>query len=228
MALIGILGNIGSGKDTIAEYLVTIADYTRFSMASALKDACAAVFGWDREMLEGKSTEHRAIREQPDPFWASRLSIPEFSPRLALQLVGTDLFRDLLHQDIWAISVERKIVNHRLKHDDDDSNIVISDIRFPNECEMIRRNGGQIWVVRRGPLPEWWKCAELTTSAMANDANPENFPIQWELSDKKQLMEDKYPDIHFSEWAWASEKFDRELTNDGTLVELFYQIEGVR
>jgi hypothetical protein len=220
MALIGILGNIGSGKDTIAEYLCASAEFTRISMASALKDACAAVFGWDREMLEGKSAEHRAIREQPDMFWASRLDMPDFSPRLALQLVGTQLFRDALHQDIWVISAERKILQHQ--------NVVISDIRFPNECEMIRRNGGQIWVVRRGPLPEWWKCAELTTSAMANDANPENFPIQWELSDKKQLMEDKYPDIHFSEWAWASEKFDRELTNDGTLVELFYQIEGVR
>jgi len=225
--LIGILGNIGSGKDTIAEYLCASADYTRLSMASALKDACAAVFGWDREMLEGKTAEHRAIREERDTFWANRLGIYNFSPRFALQIVGTQLFRDQLHQDIWVASVENKIVKHRLKHDDENSNIVISDIRFPNECEMIRRHGGQIWVVRRGQLPEWWSCAELTTSAMANDAEKNNFPVQWALSDNKELMEDKYPDIHFSEWAWASEKYDHELTNDGTLVELYQKVEKI-
>ena len=53
--IIGICGLIGSGKDTIADYLVNIHQFRRESFANSLKDAVAAVFGWDREMLEGRS-----------------------------------------------------------------------------------------------------------------------------------------------------------------------------
>ena len=50
--ILGVTGLIGSGKDTIADYLVTEHGFKRVSFAASLKDAVAAVFGWDREMLE--------------------------------------------------------------------------------------------------------------------------------------------------------------------------------
>jgi adenylylsulfate kinase-like enzyme len=46
--VIGLVGLIGSGKDTIADYLCNFEEFRRESFASTLKDACAAVFGWDR------------------------------------------------------------------------------------------------------------------------------------------------------------------------------------
>ena len=51
--IVGICGWIGSGKDTIADYLVNVHQFRRDSFASTLKSAVAEVFGWDREMLEG-------------------------------------------------------------------------------------------------------------------------------------------------------------------------------
>ncbi len=48
---------LGSGKDTIADYLVNIHGYKRESFADSLKDAVAAAFDWDRDLLEGRSNK---------------------------------------------------------------------------------------------------------------------------------------------------------------------------
>ena len=64
--LIGIVGLIGSGKDTVAERLVAQHGYRRDSFAKSLKDAVSSMFNWDRESLEGKTDESRQWREQPD------------------------------------------------------------------------------------------------------------------------------------------------------------------
>ena len=53
--IIGVCGFIGSGKDTVADYLQNFHEFRRESFASTLKDAVAAVFGWDRTMLEGRT-----------------------------------------------------------------------------------------------------------------------------------------------------------------------------
>ena len=60
--IIGICGFIGSGKDTIADYLVNFHEFKRESFASSLKDAVSAVFGWNREMLEGRTKQSREWR----------------------------------------------------------------------------------------------------------------------------------------------------------------------
>ena len=49
--IIGVTGFIGSGKDTVANYLTTFHGFKKLSFAGSLKDAVANVFGWDREML---------------------------------------------------------------------------------------------------------------------------------------------------------------------------------
>ena len=58
--ILGICGLIGAGKDTIADYLVNIHEFRRESFANTLKDAVAHVFGWDRELLEGRTKQSRA------------------------------------------------------------------------------------------------------------------------------------------------------------------------
>ena len=53
--IIGICGLIGSGKDTIADYLVTNYNFKKLSFADKLKDSVATMFDWDRELLDGKT-----------------------------------------------------------------------------------------------------------------------------------------------------------------------------
>lgn len=197
--IIGICGFIGSGKDTVADYLVNFHEFRRESFASTLKDAVAAVFGWDRVMLEGRTKEAREWREQVDPWWAARLDMPTLTPRWVLQYWGTEVCRRAFHDDIWIASLENKLRNSR-------DNIVISDCRFPNEIESLKRAGGSIVWVQRGILPTWY-----TDAVSANQGN------------NVGLNAMKMRKIHASEWAWLGSDFDVVVDNNGTIDDLYRQ-----
>lgn len=149
--LIGICGLKGSGKDTIAKMLPI--EWKKMAFADTLKDITATLFGWDRFMLEGSTEQSRKWREEVSNYWSKELGIANFTPRLALQTLGTDVFRDHFNQDIWVKVLKHKIINSN-------DNIVVTDVRFPNEVEMIKSVGGKIVQVIRGDLPEWWPVAE--------------------------------------------------------------------
>ena len=203
--IIAICGLIGSGKDTIADYLQNIHQFRRESFAHTLKDAVAAVFGWDRELLEGRTRESREWRETVDTWWASRLNIPDLTPRWVLQYWGTEVARKGFHDDLWIASLENKLRN---THDD----IVISDCRFPNEIQAIKAAGGVVIRVTRGPEPEWYQLAEIVNRGPTQNT-------QWRLS-KTQL--DSYG-IHASETAWIGTKFDYVVDNNSNGLDNLYQ-----
>ena len=197
--IIGICGFIGSGKDTVADYLVNFHEFRRESFASTLKDAVSAVFGWDRTLLEGRTKEAREWREQVDPWWAERLAMPTLTPRWVLQYWGTEVCRKAFHDDIWIASLENKLRNSK-------DNVVISDCRFPNEISSIRNAGGQIVWVQRGSLPDWYDVA-----IKANQGH--NYAVQ-ELKMRK---------IHASETAWVGTEFNSIIDNNGSIDDLYQQ-----
>lgn len=201
--IIGICGFIGSGKDTIADYLVNFHEFRRESFANTLKDAVASVFGWDRVMLEGRTKEAREWREQVDPWWAERLDMPTLTPRWVLQYWGTEVCRRGFHDDIWIASLENKLRNSR-------DHVVISDCRFPNEIQSIKDAGGTIVWVKRGDLPAWYDLA-----ISANQGN--NYALQ----------ELKLQKIHASETSWVGTEFDHIIDNDGTINDLFQTVENL-
>ena len=206
--IIGVCGFIGSGKDTIADYLVNVHGFRRESFANTLKDAVAAVFGWDRTLLEGRTKEAREWREQVDPWWAERLGMPNLTPRWVLQYWGTEVCRRGFHDDIWIASVENKL--RRTK-----DNIVISDCRFPNEISSIKDAGGVVIRVVRGPEPEWYE--------HALNFNKGERHLGWAIS--RHHLEQL--GIHASETAWVGTSFDYVLDNNSTLDSLFNQVETV-
>lgn len=183
MNVIGICGPIGSGKDTIAGTLEGIG-WLRYSMARPLKDMTAMLFGWPRDLIEGSTLESRAWREQKDEWWSNRLGF-DVTPRWALQYIGTDVMRKNFHDDIWVAYMEKFV--------QDNDHVVISDIRFPNEIEAVRRLGGEIWQVHRNPLPYWWDEAK---------------------------SKGKVDGVHASETAWIPYEPDRLFSNTGSLQDL--------
>jgi len=208
--IIGICGLIGSGKDTIADYLQNIHQFRRESFAHALKDAVAQVFGWDRELLEGRTKESRAWREQVDPWWAERLNMPDLTPRYVLQVWGTEVARRSFHDDIWIASLENKL---RKTKDD----VVISDCRFPNEIKSIRNAGGIVIRVVRGPAPAWYD------AAVSANRGP-NSNITWATS--KRVLEQA--NVHSSETAWIGTHFDAVIDNNADgLDNLYSQIKDL-
>jgi hypothetical protein len=207
--IIGISGFIGSGKDTIADYLVNHHEFRRESFANTLKDSVSVIFGWDRLMLEGRTKSSREWREQVDSWWANRLNIPELTPRWVLQHIGTDVLRNHFHDNIWVASLENKLRKTK-------DNVVISDVRFPNEILAIKNSGGICVRVKRGPEPKWYDTA-------ADYNKGPNGNIGWALG-QRRLEKAK---IHPSEYSWVGSKFDHIITNDSTIDNLQEQIKNL-
>ena len=109
--IIGICGLIGSGKGTVADILVENHNFQKLSFADKLKDGVASVFDWDRDMLEGDTDRSRIWREKPDVFWSNEAS-KEVTPRLVLQLFGTDCMRNGYLDGLWVSLVKQKIIEN--------------------------------------------------------------------------------------------------------------------
>lgn len=129
----GMTGAKFSGKDTVGNAIIAARNKAgrrteRVLFAGALKDACCAMFGWTREQLEDYD-----FKETPEPITGK-------TPRMILQLMGTDFGRDMLHPEIWlrllAAEVERMTVNGITP--------VITDVRFENEADFVRKLGGTL------------------------------------------------------------------------------------
>ena len=204
--IIGIVGFIGSGKDTVADYLVNFHGYKRESFANSLKDAVSQVFGWPRELLEGRTKESREWRETRDEWWSKRLK-QDITPRYVLQYWGTEVVRKGFHDDMWVASLEHRLLNSQ-------NDIVITDCRFPNEIKAIRSAGGRVIRIKRGPEPVWFDDARSMNKGPSRN-------MSWALS--KHNIEEL--GVHASETAWVGQKFDATLNNDGSLDELYSQIE---
>lgn len=206
--ILGVTGFIGSGKDTIADYLCTFHGFQRISFAGALKDAVACVFHWDREMLEGTTKSSREWRDTVDQWWANRLGMPHLTPRWILQYWGTEVCRNGFNQDIWVASVERKLLSTK-------DNIVITDCRFPNEVSAIKKSNGVTCRVERGPKPIWYE------DAVAFNKGPRH--IGWALG--KNALERH--NVHASEYSSVGLDYDHIIENNGTIDELHTKVKSI-
>jgi len=196
--IIGVLGFIGSGKGTVGEILEHRFNFTPISFAGHLKDVASVLFGWDRELLEGKTNESRKFREEPDGFWSEKIG-KTFTPRLALQLLGTEVGRQIFHENFWIYALENKLLKMG-----DDKNVVVTDVRFKNEIDWIHSKNGILIEIRRGSKPSWYN--------IAADAN------HGSKNSEKYMLEES--GIHESEWRWIGHPVDYIIDNNGTLEEL--------
>lgn len=156
--ILGLVGFIGSGKNTTAAIIESKYSLIPLSFAGSVKDLAAAVFGWDRHLLEGQTDESRKFRETIDEWWSSKLNRP-ITPRFVLQNVGTELFRNHFDSNIWVYSLLKKITK--------DKNYVITDARFLNEINAIKQHNGIILRIKRGPEPVWFDTARLSPQDMS-------------------------------------------------------------
>ena len=201
--IVGLVGFIGSGKDSVARHFVD-SGFTRDSFAAPLKDAVSSIFNWPREMLEGDTEQSRMFREAKDQWWSSKLEDKGFTPRWALQYIGTEILRDQFNHNIWLHSLENRYMATGRKQ------TVVSDCRFRNEVGLIKTLGGYVVRVKRGDEPHWYETAK---EAAAGDQFAQN--SLYEMG------------IHQSEWDWVNTRVDFVVENSGSLEDLSTSVSDI-
>lgn len=140
--LIGINGALGAGKDTVGAYLCQHYGFSRIGFADLLKKSAASLFGIDFEdWNEWKNDEDVVVyiqRGDDTPF--SMLTARRF-----LQRYGTESHREVFGYDFWIDQALAPYDDHTL------DNVVVTDARFENEIDAIKKRGGYMMkVVRPG------------------------------------------------------------------------------
>ena len=139
--IIGITGYAGSGKDTVGRYLVKHYKYKQYAFADPIKEGIMKMFLMTTDQLWG---ERKNMIDE-------RYGI---SPRQLLQYIGTDMAQLELPKNypFFDATIGRNLWSKRFEYEKEKNpnvNYVITDLRFPHEEEMIRRNEGIIFRVNR-------------------------------------------------------------------------------
>lgn len=130
--IFGLTGRAGAGKDSVADYLEQYG-VCRCKLATPLYEMVSAMTGLTVEQLMDRN-----LKERPIPGIGK-------SPRQLLQSIGTDWGRAKVGDDVWIKSLDARTRQLRGMG----YSIVITDVRFDNEAQWVRDNGGAVWEVVR-------------------------------------------------------------------------------
>lgn len=268
MAIIGISGKIGSGKDLVGkiiQYLTSTVNpdpqefelkyaFTHINVegsqwqikkfADKLKDIVCLLLGCTRDELEdrvfkeselGKEWERGVIYtsadmnttlivDSMDEVWKYRTSgkpyfahaFKPLTPRLLLQLLGTECGRRIIHPNIWvnALMADYKGELKQMEGSGPFSrpamhtefpNWCITDVRFPNEAKAIEEKSGLVIRVER--------------SACERNFTGSKNPLS--------LMDQIKQDTHESETALDFFPFGVTIENDGSIEDLVEKVRGI-
>ena len=162
MMLIGLAGSAGTGKDTVADYLVAQHGFTKFSFSDALYREVSEAFGVPVEELQDREKKERPHQKlTPDDckdvgFYKIMLEhgihpLQAASPRWVLQRWGTEYRRAqdpeywLKQAALWVQAWLDVTMDDGQYH----AGLVNTSVRFPNEQAWINEMGGAVWHVRR-------------------------------------------------------------------------------
>lgn len=138
--VIGLCGAANSGKNTVAALL----GFREVSFADPLYRMLSEMLDVSVDSLRDRRAKERIIP------WLGK------SPRQLLQTLGTEWGRSMVADDIWVRLAMREINKN-------EANVAVTDVRFDNEAEMLKREfGGVIWKVER---PGASTCAGHTSEA---------------------------------------------------------------
>ncbi len=146
--LIGLCGYAGVGKDTAAQVLLDELRFQRIAFADPIKGALLALDPLVPGEREGEFSRLSEFSQQRD--WSEVKEYPEV--RRLMQILGTEVGRNLFDPEIWVRLAERKLESTLSVGD-----VVVTDVRFPNEARLIRGYGGLLVRIERpgfGPVNE--------------------------------------------------------------------------
>ena len=169
--IIGVIGPKQSGKSTLTKALVERYGFSRTAFADPIKKALMVAFGLTWEQVYGSE------KEIPTDKLCGR------TPRHAMKTMGTEWGREMIHPDIWLAGWRNTIPS---------GNLVIEDVRFPNEHEAVKSTADGCIISVRRPGCEYDSSHESEAHAdlpfdyqIQNDSSMEEFEskIEAQLSE---------------------------------------------
>jgi hypothetical protein len=142
--IIGLSGYARSGKDTAADRLVDSHGFVRYSFAAPMKEAMYIL----NPIVGSDGIGSFKYKNLVDTYGLDKAkeSYPEI--RRLLQVFGTEVGRNMFGENFW-VDLALNQINSK--------NSVISDVRFKNEADAIKKAGGQVWRINRhgvGPVTD--------------------------------------------------------------------------
>jgi len=213
--------------------LAPFSEYKVKKFADKLKDIVCLLIGCTIKQLEDREFKETPLSKEWNYYFAKDLlkiglySSEEYSklppvqktwfeekqltPRILLQLLGTDCGRKIIHPNIWvnALFADYKLLDNRSWQDPGAENTypkwIITDVRFPNEVDAIKERGGIVIRVNRPKI-------KVITDDLVIDIihNSKNFGIE---EHESETALDQYKD------------FDYVVTNDGTINDLVEKLK---
>lgn len=159
--LIGLSGYATSGKDAVADRLRDAYGFTKLYMSQELERALLKLNPWIPIDASSSAPEADLLIKGilPNISWIRYAEMHDLigydasktnpEVRRLLQVLGTEVGREMIDQDLWVRLVFRKVDDAMgAGHD-----VAITGIRYPNELEWVRRRGGVVVWVDRGLAP---------------------------------------------------------------------------
>jgi hypothetical protein len=134
LRLIGLAGNIGSGK-TLAAAMVPGA--VAIQWADPIYRGLAAMLDVPEDILRDRTTRERPVT----------VSGLEIVSRQLARTLGTEWGRDMVHPDLWVRLTAARVA--RIAAATGRATFAICGTRFLNELATVRENGGQVWWIER-------------------------------------------------------------------------------
>lgn len=146
--IIGITGYAQHGKDTVAGVLMRELGYSRIAFSDKLKEALLVLDPIVRPLVtagpggQGYQGYGKRLSEEIRQVGPERAKECAEYRRL-LQVMGTEVGRNLLGEDVWVAALGREpgVYGER--------KVVIPDLRFQNEADWVHRMHGEVWRVLR-------------------------------------------------------------------------------
>jgi hypothetical protein len=192
--ILGLVGATGSGKTTLAKQLVAEHSFCNIHMGRPLKN-----------MLLALGLTEQDVSGTPEQRNQSQALLGGKSTRYALKTLGTDWGRNLITPNLWSnaakLKIEQQLITTPEQH------IVIDDLRFPSDWQVIEELGGIILTVRR---PEIEPCRRI-------------MDIVYHRFHLSQIFGQSilgWQPLHETEFHWRDAPCRAEIYNQGTIEEL--------
>lgn len=135
--LIGLSGVARSGKDTLADHLVA-GGYTKLAFAEPMREALFRL----NPTIEVGSFKLAKLATAVNVWGWEELKSISPDIRVLMQRMGTEVGREMFGEDFWVEQTMKRV--HEVE-----GNCVVSDVRYLNEAQAIRDDGGFIIRIER-------------------------------------------------------------------------------